>query len=99
MLFLEIAGLGPALLGASLAIAAQDGDPACAALDSYAPPPAGMEVLYETVNDDGRALSITTLNRIGESDGAETEWTRQSISSFDMAGERLFPPRQQCITI
>lgn len=95
MLFLEIAGLGPALLGASLAIAAQDGDTACAALDSYAPPPAGMEVLYETVSDDGRVLSITTLNRIGESDGAETEWIRQSISSFDMAGERLFPPREQ----
>ncbi|MEN0654354.1 MULTISPECIES: hypothetical protein [Hyphobacterium] len=95
MLFFEIASLGSALLGASLAWAAQDGDPACAALDSYLPPPAGTEILYETVNDEGRALSITTLNRIGESDGAETDWIRQSISSFDMAGERLFPPRDQ----
>ncbi|MAL10202.1 MAG: hypothetical protein CMF74_11120 [Maricaulis sp.] len=95
MPFLEIASLGSALFGAALSMAAQDGDTSCAALDSYTPPAVGMEFLYETVGEDGRALNITTLNRITENDGAETHWVRQSISSIDIAGERLFPPRLQ----
>lgn len=95
MPFVEIASFGSALFGAALAFAAQDGEPACAALESYTPPPQGMEFLYETVSDEGQVLNITTLNIIGESDGAETHWIRQSISTLDMAGERLFPPRIQ----
>ena len=88
MPFLEIASLGSALFGAALSMAAQDGDTSCAALDSYTPPAVG-------IGEDGRALNITTLNRITENDGAETHWVRQSISSIDIAGERLFPPRLQ----
>lgn len=82
-----------AALGLMISTAAQAQVTDCAAPDSYTPPPEGTVFRFEIIQD-GSPLNVQILNRIGESDGAETHWQRQYQAMLEALSENegLYPP-------
>lgn len=90
---LAIAGSAAGLAALTLMGAAQAQEDACAAFTTYAPPPEGTVITFETRDDDGDVLGSSESHEIGASDGDLTAWERyQLFAQFQGQAERS-PPR------
>lgn len=83
-----------AAMGLAICAAAHAQDTDCAAPDSYTPPADGTIFRFEILQGEDSALNVQILHRIGESDGAETIWQREYVSTMADLGNAVnrFPP-------